>query len=530
MVAALLLVLVSAGAVLAHPLGNFTINHYAGVRVDPDRIHVDVVIDEAEIPTFAIAEGLDADGDGVLTATETAGVAAAQCGKVAPGLRLLVDGTPRTVVLVAAGVRFPAGNGGLKTMRLVCELDSQGAVPGGAHVSFRDDFEPARIGWREITAVGSGMTVTTAGVPSASESARLTAYPVSLASAPDVRAVAFDVRTGGPILPDLPVPDADQVEPVTVMATGPRPATGETVTGSDPASAGDPSAAVAVAAVPGGADLLPDVLRRAPVDPLLAIVSLVVAAALGAGHALTPGHGKTLMAAYLVGTRGTRTHAVGLGLTVSITHTLGILVLAAVVVAAESALPADLVVRTAPVVAAGSIVVVGSWMLKGAARRRAAVHDVTGADPGHEHEREHVHPDGADHHHHEDAPEVHRHGVIRHRHVPPAGPMRWRSLAVLGLAGGLIPSANALLILLGTIAAGRPAWGVVLVAAFGAGMAGVMAGLGLVVVQARSLLDRAPRTLPFAAGRRLVPLAASLVVLAFGLVLSAEAIGAARLG
>jgi len=108
--------------------------------------------------------------------------------------------------------------------------------------------------------------------------------------------------------------------------------------------------------------------------------------------------------------------------------------------------------------------------------------------------------------------------------------MRWRSLAVLGLAGGLIPSANALLILLGTIAAGRPAWGVALVVAFGLGMAGVMAGLGLVVVQARALLDRAPRSLPFAAGRRLVPLAASLVVLAFGLVLSVEAIGAARLG
>jgi ABC-type nickel/cobalt efflux system permease component RcnA len=281
------------------------------------------------------------------------------------------------------------------------------------------------------------------------------------------------------------------------------------------------------------------------VDPWFALVSLVVAAALGAGHALTPGHGKTLMAAYLVGIRGTRRHALGLGLTVSVTHTAGILVLAMVVLAAESALPADLVVRVAPVVAAGSIVAVGSWMLLGELRRRRAMARAT-ATAGHDHahgdahEHAHHHEAGQDHAHerdhghdhaHDPAPGEHRHGLVPHTHGPVGdAPMRWRSLAVLGLAGGLIPSANALLILLGTIAAGRAAWGVVLVAAFGVGMAGVMAGLGLVVVQARSLLDRAPGSIPFAAGRRFIPLAASLVVLAFGIVLSAEAIGAARLG
>jgi ABC-type nickel/cobalt efflux system permease component RcnA len=307
----------------------------------------------------------------------------------------------------------------------------------------------------------------------------------------------------------------------------------------DPASAAD-AVTTSPAAVPGGADALPDVLRRAPVDPPFALVSLVVAAALGAGHALTPGHGKTLMAAYLVGVRGTRRHALGLGLTVSVTHTIGILVLAMVVLAAESALPADLVVRVAPVVAAGSIVVVGSWMLLGELRRRSATRRSASTAPDHDHAHRHADDHAHDHRHahdhdhdHVHAPgsEPHSHGLVTHRHVPVGdGPMRWRSLALLGLAGGLIPSANALLILLGTIAAGRPAWGVVLVGAFGLGMAGVMAGLGLVVVQARSLLDRAPGSLPFAAGRRLIPLGASLVVLAFGLVLSVEAIGAARLG
>ena len=580
LVAALVLLAVTAAVALAHPLGNFTINHYAGIRVEPDRIRLDVVIDEAEIPTFQITQGLDTDGDGTLSASEIAGVPVSRCLEVASGLRLTAGGATRSIVLVAAGVRFPPGNGGLPTMRLVCELESAGPVADGASIAFRDDFESARIGWREITAIASGMTIASSDTASTSESARLTAYPVSLAAAPDVRELSFDVRAGGPILPDSPVPDADQVEPVTVPATGSGPAAGETVTGSNPAPVAvapvpaTADAAPVEAAVPGGADALPDVLRRAPVDPLLALVSLLVAAALGAGHALTPGHGKTLMAAYLVGTRGTRVHALGLGLTVSVTHTIGILVLAMVVLAAESALPADLVVRIAPVVAAGSIVVVGSWMLLGEVRRRAAARaiaspvqvlahthgDATGHshgpshDQGHDHaaddrhDHEHLDPyphpyprprlrrDAADHGH-AGAPdpgmEPHRHGLVAHRHLPvasPDGPMRWRSLAVLGLAGGLIPSANALLILLGTIAAGRPAWGVVLVAAFGVGMAGVMAGLGLIVVQARSILDRAPRSLPFAAGTRLVPLAASLVVLVFGIVLSAEAIGAARLG
>ena len=107
--------------------------------------------------------------------------------------------------------------------------------------------------------------------------------------------------------------------------------------------------------------------------------------------------------------------------------------------------------------------------------------------------------------------------------------MRWRGLAVLGLAGGLIPSANALLILLGTMAAGRAAWGVLLVGAFGLGMAAVMSGIGLAAVGARSVLDRASGPLPFDAARRLVPLATSLLVLGLGVVLSAEAIRAARL-
>ena len=123
------------------------------------------------------------------------------------------------------------------------------------------------------------------------------------------------------------------------------------------------------AALPGGEGAIPDVLRTLPVTPLLALLAFATAAFLGAGHALTPGHGKTLMAAYLVGTRGTPRHALGLGAAVSVSHTIGILGLALVVVAAERALPPDLVVRAAPIIAALTILAIGGWMLFTEVRR-----------------------------------------------------------------------------------------------------------------------------------------------------------------
>jgi len=236
---------------------------------------------------------------------------------------------------------------------------------------------------------------------------------------------------------------------------------------------------------------------------------------------VTPGHGKTLMAAYLVGTRGTPRHAVGLGLAVSISHTAGILALAVVVVGAAGVLPPDLVVRIAPIVAAVTILAIGGWMLvtelrRGlVARRREAY-----ATDGHAHQHGDAHQHAHEH--------GHSHGGVRHSHVPPAGAtITWRSLFVLGLAGGLIPSTNALLILLATIVSGRPAWGVILVVAFGAGMAGVMTGVGLGFVYARGRLEAVSTRTRVAGLIRYVPLAASVLVLVVGIGLTGQAVGTA---
>ena len=111
------------GIASAHPLGNFTINHYAGIRVEPDRVLLDVVIDQAEIPAFQARLQYDTDGDGELSDDEIAAGRLAGCASLQPALHLDVAGTAAPLTLTSAGLSFPPGAGGLSTLRLVCELE-----------------------------------------------------------------------------------------------------------------------------------------------------------------------------------------------------------------------------------------------------------------------------------------------------------------------------------------------------------------------------------------------------------------------
>jgi ABC-type nickel/cobalt efflux system permease component RcnA len=120
---------------------------------------------------------------------------------------------------------------------------------------------------------------------------------------------------------------------------------------------------------------------------------------------------------------------------------------------------------------------------------------------------------------------MHSHGGARHSHLPASGrSLTWRGLFVLGLAGGLIPSTSALIILLGSIAAGRPAFGLLLVVAFGAGMAAVMTGVGIVMIVARTRLDRMPSRSSLGRLATAAPLLASVAVFGLGIVLTVQAI------
>jgi nickel/cobalt transporter (NicO) family protein len=531
---------------LAHPLGNFTVNHYAGIRVEPERVLLDVVVDQAEIPTFQEKLRIDTDGDGMVSDAEAEAERLAACPALAPSLSLSVDGRSLPLRVVEAGLSFPPGAAGLQTMRLVCVYVATLVRPiaAGTTIAFADGSQAARIGWREIVLSGSGVTIAPGTVPTTGVSDRLTAYPASLIAQPlDIRSASFHASPGGPVLPPLAVPDAAPLPGVPALdppATGDDPASGgsngtgagDAVAGATAAAAGpvvDPTRdvaaapATAVGAVPGGVGSeISGLLEQRDLTPIVLLGSLLAAMALGAGHALTPGHGKTLMGAYLVGARGTPVHAVVLGLSVTVSHTLGILVLAAVIIGLRGVVSPELYNRVAPVISGLLVLGIGSWLLIGqVAKRRTRA-------PGavHEHEHEHEHDEDHDHELAHELEGTHSHGGRSHSHLPPTGgEVGWRSLFVLGLAGGVIPSTNALIILLSTIATGRAAYGLVLVVAFGLGMAVVLGGVGLGLVFARERVDTLPARSSLGRVAGYAPLVAGVLVFSLGLWLTSQAVG-----
>jgi nickel/cobalt exporter len=594
-------ILATPSAASAHPLGNFTTNQYAGLRVTADGVDADYVLDLAELPAYQAAhEEIDADGDGILSSAEKDAYSARTCQAVAASTALTVDGRAVALAATPVALTFPPGAGGLTTQRLQCILHGSGRPTSGTSIDFRLGYLESRIGWREITAVGDRFTLTRTSVPAVSSSARLTAYPKN-APTLDVRSAALTVRPGGPAAAPFAgeqaflEPQARGVDRFTAWFTD---------------LVGHPSLTWGVG--------------------LLAVLAALV---LGGAHAVAPGHGKTIMAAYLVGARGRLSHALTVAATVAVTHTAGVLVLGVLLATSLQLAPVDLYAWLR--LASGLLVaLVGAQLLRramiGARARKAAAHNhsplsahaepralvhtgqVTvpahdhphgaaigggpvehahiGMAPAHDgvavghvygefagdlehghahsgvagdharggmavgpshdhvhagvavdHEHSHAHDHGSvsvDHEHghahdhasdgdgvgvgvgvghthdhphggvaidhshdhahadsavgpahdhpHAEAGGAHSHGGGRpHVHYVPAAdePFRMRTLLAMGFAGGLSPSPSAVVVLLGAAALGRAWYGVVLVLAYGIGLAAVLTGIGLALAR-----------------------------------------------
>lgn len=412
----------------AHPLGNFTVNRAVAVIIGPTEVKVRYVVDMAEIPAFVEIERIDTDGDAKVAAAEGRTWATGACETARVALTMTLDG--RSLPLTAAGppsLAFPSGAGGLETLRLECTFGATDIVPGAHAIEVADATTDDRIGWREVTiAAGHGVQIRETSVPATSPSAQLTSYPAdSLESPPDVRSgrAAF-VTT-----------DAAVTTPGSVTAA---PAVRETA-----------------------ADALAGLLGPGTVPAL----GLLLAIALGMAHAASPGHGKTLVAAYLVGSRGSLRQAATLGLTVAVTHTLGVFVLGVAVLAAGEWIVPDRLIGWLSLVSGVVVVALGAGLLL-RSRRPPPAHS-------HEHPHDHHH----DHHEHHHPPHDHRAGAAHHRTVP--GVLRGRELVALGFAGGLVPSASALIVLLVAVTSGRLLFGAALIVAFGLGMALLLAGLAI---------------------------------------------------
>ncbi len=538
------LILVHAGS--AHPLGNFTINHYAGLRIQTTGVDLDVVIDMAEIPAVAERERIDANSDGTIDSAELAQETSVACPRESAQITLTLDGRQLPLTTLQAGLSFPPGQSGVDTLRLVCEYHAAFAGPlaGPATIVFQDRYRIDQIGWHEIVAGGNGTTLSGSGFRAVGVSNRLTAYPLQAGAPIDDELATIRVSPGGPSLAPLVVPDAAPLPGSSAGVGGQAPASadGSGKTGDQPsplasmvASRGNaanraspgPPAALAGGAVPGGVqDPIAGILETRNLTPAAIIGSLLVAVALGALHALSPGHGKTVMAAYLVGSRGSARHAIGLGLAVTVSHTAGVFAIAVVVLFASTLLPPERLYPVLGVASGFTVIAIGVVLLWGRLRlwavARAHPHgfepemsapETAGIDPG-EMSHELAQPGGE-----------HSHGPFRHDHGTAVNEvLSWRSLMALGLAGGLVPSASALLLLLGSLAANRPAYGMVLVVAFGAGMAMVLAGVGFLLVHASRFLSRGR---PGTAWQRLweaLPFVTALVVIGAGIYLTSQAL------
>jgi nickel/cobalt transporter (NicO) family protein len=436
LVAAVAVALASASGASAHPLGNFSVNHLSTVSVSADHINVRYVLDQAEIPTvqednLSRAEVLERKQE-----------------EVARRLVLTVDG--RHAELSPAGapkLSFPAGAGGLKTTRI--ELSLRASIDDPRRVELHDGTFPGRIGWKAVVSAPGKGTAVRSTAPSGDPTDGLRRYPKDLLSSPlDQRDATFRVEPGDGTL---------------VAPKGQAGGLAETRAESD-----------------GFAGLFEDAASGQGVLLLL----LLAAFGWGALHALSPGHGKAMVAAYLVGTRGRPRHAIALGATVTVTHTIGVFALGAVTLAlSQYVLPEDLY-PWLTLFSGLLVVTVGLGVLRSRARK------------AHAHSHTHAHAHG---------PEE----------------LGWRGLLGMGTAAGLIPCPSALVVLLAAISQHEVALGLLLITAFSLGLAATLTGLGLVVVSARKWIP--PR---LAAGRlaAVLPAASALLIVGVGCVLTLKAV------
>jgi nickel/cobalt transporter (NicO) family protein len=474
-------IVVCAAVAMAHPMGNFSVSHYSRIELGAKGAHLRYVLDLAEIPTFQLMQGWKAE--------ETAAKVEEQAREWARGLKVEAGGRAVTPKVERTSYVLDKGAGGMPILRVVTEM----SVEATGTLRFVDGNYPDRAGWKEIVvAAAEGAQVERATPAGTDRSKELTAYPQDPLLAPpqDLEASA----TWRPIV----------AAPV-VTAETPAPAA--------PVSPELPGQNAAGTVVRG--DYLSRMLRQGEIGWGMMLVGMCVAFGLGAIHALSPGHGKTIVAAYLVGTRGTPKHAIFLGAMVTFTHTISVFFLGlATLFLSQYVLP-EKIYPVLGAISGLSIVWIGATLFF--KRLRAA--------GGHTHSHGHHH-----HHHdhdHDHGGLVHDHGDGHvHSHVP-EGDVTLGSLIALGASGGLVPCPSALVLLLSSVALGRVALGLTLLVAFSAGLAIVLMGIGLVVLYAKHLLPNREKTAknPFF---RWVPVASAGVITCAGIAMTAVALGVIR--
>ena len=466
------LVTLPANPASAHPLGNFSVNHYDGLRLFPDRVENLAIVDSAEIPTLQDRPTLDTDGNGDVSTAEQRSHATAACDRLSSDVTIARDGQSLRWTVTAADFTYHPGAADLRTSRLTCRLNAETDLTRPATLSFRDDHRADRVGWHEITATGHRVNILNSTVPQRSISDELRRYPEDLLSSPLGQRDAELRTTPG-------TGTAEQSGPFAPPAAGP------------------------LTRLLGRADAtFTSLVGRRDLTPLVGTLALLLALVLGAGHAALPGHGKTVMAAYLAGRRGRRRDALVVGVTVTVTHTAGVLVLG-LLLTVSSAFAGEDALRLLGITSGLLVASIGTAQLRTALRDRRMRKRAGDASPRaaalvgapaddrvpteHEHDHGHPHDHGNGH-----GPFGHHRHLSRPGEDDSRGDGRFSRAALvgMGIAGGLVPSPSALVVLLGAIALGRTVFGIVLVLCYGLGMAATLTAAGLLLMHAHDRLHR----------------------------------------
>lgn len=474
----------------AHPLGNFTVNRYSRLAPGAEQIELHYVVDMAEIPAFQERAQMDTSRDSVLSQSEQAQYLANQVATLQSNLHLLAGGMALKLEPQESSLEFLPGQGGLSTLRL--SINFTAALPQEQQVwqvEYRDDNYTERLGWQEIVVqTTAGVSLLESTAPTQDISQELRSYPQDLLQNPlkvSSASFRFERQSDGTIVNPALATQAILASPWSA----PQSPDGQNPKSSDPFAT--------LIAIP----------RLGPEALLLA---LLAAFGWGAAHALSPGHGKTIVAAYLVGSRGTMRHAIFLGLTTTLTHTVGVFTLGGItLLVSKFILPEQLYPWLG--VASGLLVVtIGLSLLMGRLRG------------GHSHAHDHDPHDDHDHF-------ITYHGshLTPHHHNSP-GPnsatITWRNLLALGVSGGLLPCPAALVVMLGAIALQRIGFGLLLIFIFSLGLASVLTIIGILFVHAGRLLERLPLN-----GRltRVLPIVSSVFVTIAGLGITWQALAQA---
>jgi ABC-type nickel/cobalt efflux system permease component RcnA len=475
----------------AHPMGNFSISHYAGLHIQADSIDLRYVIDMAEIPTFQ-----EMQQSGLIARQDQPGLQAylkAKACELAKGLLVTVNGRALTLEAVSQDAIFPPGAGNLSTMKLgfVYRAALSGSTTGGVYeLAYRDTNYAGRAGWKEIvTSIGPAIHLADGAALRPDRSSMLSNYPTDLLTSPpqDLTATIIFTTVGGEglhaVVPPTPVRSAP-LHTSRVAAT-------KSMTPPQTATAAPRTIELQPNRQATPRNAFTELIATKQTSLTVALIAALIAAGLGALHALEPGHGKTIVAAYLVGSKGTARHAFLLGAIVTISHTAGVYLLGGVTLYAQKYILPDRLYPFLGVMSGILIAGMGFYLL---------LQRFAGAEFAHSHSPA------------QDSGQ-------------PRKKITGRYLAVLGITGGMVPCPAALVVLLSAAALHRVGFGLFLIVAFSLGLAVVLIAMGLAAVYAGRIMSRVPLEGPLI--QRWLPVASAAMITTLGCVIAVRALMAA---